>query len=244
MACDDRARARSFWSAVVCSSLLCIVKQTGERSLALYLHDDLQLSTSAAASVASVWPIGFMVSIIGLGAIFDMARQAYSAVPERTLCRFIIEPHPNLTSYLDRRAAEKVRMVLGMTGCSTAAMFLIGAWQREPGTEATNGEIVGKIALIFVAAVGIGLPFYVPLGVYTVQFGKRRAGVVSAYLDAVSAAVTAMFLWVLSGTVGSGSWSLAWLQLGGIGLLMTYATTRFVRRLYGPSQDWELLFDD
>ena len=72
------------------------MKQTGERSLALYLHDDLQLSTSTAASLASVWPIGFMVSIIGLGAIFDRARQAYVVVRGRALCRFIIEQHPSL----------------------------------------------------------------------------------------------------------------------------------------------------
>ena len=69
-----RGRARSFWGAVVCNSLLCIVKQTGERSLALYLHDDLQLSTSAAASLASVWPIGFVVSVVCFGALFDKAR--------------------------------------------------------------------------------------------------------------------------------------------------------------------------
>ena len=81
-----RGRARSFWGAVVCNSLLCIVKQTGERSLALYLHDDLQLSTSAAASLASVWPIGFVVSVLCFGALFDKARCPPPPAPRRSLC--------------------------------------------------------------------------------------------------------------------------------------------------------------
>jgi len=112
-------------------------------------------------------------------------------------------------------------------------MMLIGAWEREEGVEVSTLEIVGKMVLIFITAVGIGLPYYVPVGVYAVRFGKDRAGVVSAYLDALSAAATAVFLWFLSGTVDHSSWSQAWLQLGGLGMLMTCSTTQFVRELYG-----------
>ena len=106
----------------------------------------------------------------------------------------------------------KVRLVFGMTGASTAAMLLIGAWRREDGAEPSTGEIVGKTALLFVTAVGIGVSYYVPIGVYSVRFGKERAGVVSAYIDALSAVATAAFLWMLSGSVDAG-WSHAWLQL-------------------------------
>ena len=214
----------------MCNSLLCIVKQTGERSLALYLHDDLQLSTSAAASLASVWPIGFVVSVVCFGALFDKARCLRPA-QSASLC-ILADVSVVLVG---NSAVGKVRLVFGMTGASTAAMLLIGAWRREEGAEASTGEIVGKTALLFVTAVGIGLPYYVPIGVYSVRFGKERAGVVSAYIDALSAVATAAFLWALSGTVDAG-WSRAWLQLGGIGLVMTCSTTQFVRYLYGAKQ--------
>ena len=141
----------------------------------------------------------------------------------------------DISVVLGDSAVGKVRLVFGMTGASTAAMLLIGAWRREDGAEPSTGEIVGKTALLFVTAVGIGLSYYVPIGVYSVRFGKERAGVVSAYIDALSAVATAAFLWMLSGTVDAG-WSHAWLQLGGIGLVMTCSTTQFVRYLYGTKQ--------
>ena len=42
----------SFWQAVLCSATLCIIKQTGERNLPLFLANGLQLSVSASAGLA------------------------------------------------------------------------------------------------------------------------------------------------------------------------------------------------
>jgi hypothetical protein len=64
-----------------------------------------------------------------------------------------------------------------------------------------------------------------------------RQGVVSAYLDALSAAATAVFLRFLSGTVSTGSWSGAWLQLAAVGALMTCSAGRFVWHLYNSQQE-------
>ena len=46
-------------------------------------------------------------------------------------------------------------------------------------------------------ALGIGLPYYVPTGMFSVSFGGKNSGVVSAYLDTVSFAFSAVETYVL-----------------------------------------------
>lgn len=99
-------------------------------------------------------------------------------------------------------AAGKTKLVFAMTSASTIAMFLIGlimTTQNADGDERYSMSArLPIVVLVFVVAVGVGLPYYVPSGEFAVNFGEEQAGVVSAYLDGASALATGSFLKVLS----------------------------------------------
>ena len=88
------------------------------------------------------------------------------------------------------------------------AMFIIGwtvsSWDSKlenstgPDEGPPMSSRVATIFLVFIVAVGVGLPYYVPSGEFAVRFGGDQAGVVSAYLDGASALATGIFLKFLS----------------------------------------------
>ena len=121
-----------------------------------------------------VWPVGFIVSLMGFGRFFN----AYSP-------------------------AGKTRLVFAMTAVSSGAMFLIGLIVSAEGDNPSTLSICLCVGLLFITAVGVGLPYYVPSGVFAVRFGEDQAGVVSAYLDGTSAIATGLFLKLLAGLVSS-----------------------------------------
>lgn len=118
--------------------------------------------------------MGFIISVMGIGRWFNQLSS------------------PN-----------KTRLVFAMTSISTAAMFTIGwiisSWSTDEEPSAFSRAVV--VALVVVVATGVGLPYYVPSGVFSAQFGGDQAGVVSAYLDGTSALATGMFLKLLSSVV-------------------------------------------
>ena len=127
-----------------------------------------------------VWPIGFIVSVIPVGRIFNA-----------------------------QSAKNKTRLVLLMTCTSTIAIFVIGWMVSSLDRHADSNEVppvsfrIATICLVFVVAVGVGLPYYVPSGEFSVRFGGDQAGVVCAYLDGASALATGIFLRFLSTLVRS-----------------------------------------
>ena len=120
-----------------------------------------------------IWPVGFIVSVVGVGRVFNSCS-----------------------------AAGKTKLVLAMTSVSTIAMFLIGLIMSTQNTDGDERYSMSTrlpiVVLVFVVAVGVGLPYYVPSGEFAVNFGEEQAGVVSAYLDGASALATGSFLKVLS----------------------------------------------
>jgi hypothetical protein len=121
-----------------------------------------------------VWPVGFIISVMGIGSWFNQ-----------------LSP------------PGKTRLVFAMTSVSTVAMFSIGwivsSWPKDEDPSAFSRIVV--VALVIIVATGVGLPYYVPSGVFAAQFGGEQAGVVSAYLDGTSALATGTFLKLLSSLV-------------------------------------------
>ena len=81
-------------------------------------------------------------------------------------------------------------------------MFLIGLIMSTQNTDGDEQYSMSTrlpvVVLVFVVAVGVGLPYYVPSGEFAVNFGEEQAGGVSAYLDGASALATGSFLKILS----------------------------------------------
>jgi hypothetical protein len=50
--------------------------------------------------------------------------------------------------------------------------------------------------LLFCGGAGIGISYYLPAGMFAVEFGAGNAGVLSCYLDAISFGVSAGVLTV------------------------------------------------
>ena len=64
--------------------------------------------------------------------------------------------------------------------------------------------------LVPIVAVGVGLTYYVPMGVFSVKFGQENTALVSAYLDLLGYLTSAIFLsGILRPAINVG-WSSAW----------------------------------
>ena len=60
-----------------------------------------------------------------------------------------------------------------MLGCVVMALL-------SRSTASTGPAIALRATVVFVTALGVGLPYYVPAGMFAVQFGGKNSGVVSA----------------------------------------------------------------
>ena len=60
-----------------------------------------------------------------------------------------------------------------MLGCVVMALL-------SRSTASTGAAIALRATVVFVTALGVGLPYYVPVGMFAVQFGGKNSGVVRA----------------------------------------------------------------
>ena len=93
-----------------------------------------------------------------------------------------------------------------------------------------------QVGLIFCAALGVGLPYYVPTGMFAIRFGGESSGVLSAYMDALSFFVSGPFIYALRPVLDAkdsayGGWWGAWSLMGCVGLLMSAVNFSFVTML-------------
>tara|TARA_B100000780_G_scaffold215841_1_gene155190 strand:+ start:62 stop:562 length:501 start_codon:yes stop_codon:yes gene_type:complete len=138
---------------------------------------------------------------------------------------------------LFNRLAPRGKMVLlgGLMSGSALGCCLMAVLSRT--TASTGAAVALRAAVVFVTALGVGLPYYVPAGMFAVQFGGKNSGVVSAYLDAVSFAVSGGFMASLRPVLDQHpdhGWSIVWAILSCIALLMLLLMLLFLRGLLFP----------
>jgi len=115
-------------------------------------------------------------------------------------------------------------------------MFALARGDSEVTTYLELG--VTRMLWIGLATIGLGLPYYVPFGLFSVEFGGENAGVVSAYLDVFAFLLAAVFQANMSAVFSlhpdspALGWQGVWSLLAGISVLMTMLNYFFLQTLF------------
>jgi len=196
-----------FWLAAAATSCATVVKRTLESLVSVYFADSAPdlVSSGQAAQLSTVWSAGLAVLVIVGGWLFD--RLATRGRKYQIMLVLIL-------------------MLLTIVGCGVMAMlssFEAQSW----------GAVWLRAAVLFVAALGVGLPYYVPTGMFSIAFGRENSGVVSAYLDTVAFALSGIFMAALQPILDSSDagWATVWWLLALVSVLMLVLYFFFLRML-------------
>ncbi len=136
---------------------------------------------------------------------------------------------------------KKRGLVLTLLLMSTGA----GAMLCIFGVHVTSSlsMLIFRGALVVVFATGIGLAYYIPIGIFVVQIGKEDTATVSALMDFVGYAFGSIFfVAVLTPMVQYLGWFWVWFFYAGVSLLSAILENSFLNMLYGTN--WETVKPD
>ena len=112
-------------------------------------------------------------------------------------------------------------LLLIATGC-------IGTFWLLQFISTSNQVAVGiSLVLLFVFGFCIAPCYYIPMSVFSIQFGGPHAGFLVALLDAIAFLVDAVFYW-FAGELAEQSWSQFLLVFGGITMVSAGLTFAFM----------------
>ena len=196
---------RKFWIAGITMLLLTCVKKSGQLT-SVYFRDVTNqtiLSDGGAAGMGVVFQMGLMSSVLVFGKLYE---------------KLVHDRH-------------RIMLCISLVGMSSLCGLLLALDGGEVSSSVSL--LVWRAALVFFVAVGVGLTYYVPMGVFSVQFGKENTALVSAYLDLLGYLMSATFLsMVLRPAINSGGgWSTAWYCLAFVSLIGSVAALIFLRML-------------
>lgn len=203
-----------FWLAASALSGTCVVKRAIELLGALYFFD-----TSANLSQADAASLA-MVWSAGLAL--------------SVLCG-----GPLFTRLRPRGKSALVGCLLSLS------VFGCAALSRLSATEAvTNADVALRAGMIFLTAIGIGLPYYVPPGMFAVSFGARNSGTVSAYLDTVAFAVSGASIACLRPVLDGSEhgWAMVWAILTAVAVAALLLQLVFLRALLHRDDEQQELY--
>ena len=175
----------------------------------IYLRETLEISESEAAMATSAFPAGSFVSVLVGGYVFDR---------------------------LDR---GKMAVVMGIlltiaTGCILSFQFMQG-WGLEKGTPfmpelglAKDSPFYLSLALLFVFGLCVSPCYYLPMSVFSIEYGGIHAGFLIALLDALGFAAFAVFA-PIAGALAEDSWASFFALLVAISVTSILTTTLFLR---------------
>lgn len=181
--------SREFWFAVSGNTFLSAVKLAGQGLTAFYLRDSAE--QGLVQDSTSILLAASFSAGVGFGVL--------------------------AFGHLFTRAgkANKVRIVNWLNALSILALTIISIDARSTAT--TFHHVVIRALMIFISALGIGLCFYIPPGLFAIRFGGENAGVVSAFLDGLGYLGTAGISTLIRSiqaanqeSPGQG-WSMVWL---------------------------------
>ena len=196
-------RSSDFWLGAAALSCVCVVKRTNELLVGLYFTAtaaDGLCNAACGTRLAALWSAGVALSVLLGGHAFNSAGSV--------------------------RAKLRLATVLNLTSALAAAALAL--LSRAEAT--TQLQLDTRSALVFIAAAGIGLSYYIPAGMFAVAFGGCRAGTVSAYLDAMSFGLSSCVLLALKYVLdNAGGWYGVWAVLAVVQAAATLLVYRFLR---------------
>lgn len=132
-----------------------------------------------------------------------------------------------------------ILVAASVVGCASLALWV------DPAK--SESAVIGKAGLVWLVAAGVGTSFYLPPGIFSVQFGgAERTGLVSAMNDMVGYGSSAIFLIAMRPVIEAGDerdegfgvgWSAVWLCVGAAGVLALVTGVRFQRMLHKDDDD-------
>ena len=92
-----------------------------------------------------------------------------------------------------------------------------------------SSQVAVGISLVLLLVLGLCIApcYYIPMSVFSIQFGGPHAGFLVALLDAIAFLVNAIFYW-FAGELAEHSWNLFLTVLGGIALTSALLTFAFM----------------
>ena len=175
---------KHFWTAVGCQMPATVVKRMGQ-AVSIFLF-------SNAANILDK----------GTAASFAVIFQA------GLLTSVIV--FGGLYTRMAARNQRNMLLCLGFLSAISAMMLAVIS-----NTECKSMmDVIFRLTLLFLIALGIGCSYYIPAGIFSVSFGgSDSTGTVSAFMDVMSWTMAASFLvlqsWVIDSPMGwSGVWSL------------------------------------
>ena len=200
--------ARRFWLGAAATSCATCIKRSLETLSPLFFFDASPLvDEGRAAQLAVAWSLGLALSVLVGGALFNRLRSPRG----------------------------KMLLMGGLMAGSALGCAAMSLLSRAPAE--SWRAVALRATVVFLTALGVGLPYYVPSGMFAVQFGGRHSGVVSAYLDSVSFAISGIFMEVVMGRAlddHQRGWSVVWGILSGVAVAMTALELAFLHGLLHP----------
>lgn len=115
-----------------------------------------------------------------------------------------------------------------MGGLLLTAAGCIGAFYLMPTLSVSNQTAAEmSVGLLFVFGLCIAPCYYIPMSVFSIQFGGPHAGFLVGTLDAVAFFVNAVFYW-FAGELAEQSWSLFLVVLGAVAVMSAVMTFSFM----------------
>lgn len=125
---------------------------------------------------------------------------------------------------LSRRATARLMGALLVVATACIATFLV-----MPRLDLSpDGAVSVTIALLFIFGLCVSPCYYIPMSVFSIEFGGPRSGFLVALLDAIAFGATAAF-YARAGEIAKRSWSAFLLVLVVICLLSALTTWQFLR---------------
>ena len=126
----------------------------------------------------------------------------------------------------DRLSRGATAWLMGFLLAVTAGCVL--TFYFMPGMNLPESELVKlSLGLLFVFGMCVSPCYYIPMSVFSIEFGGRHSGFLIALLDALAFGVTAVF-YFYAGTIAERSWGLFLLVLFGVCVWAMITTLLFM----------------
>ena len=205
---------KRYWQAVGVYMLLTVLKKSGQLIPVYFLNtSDPKLVNTGIAS----W----------LGTLFQ--------------CGLLIGIFGGGYLYNSISNIKKKGLVLTLLLMSTGA----GVALVIVGVHVTNSAamLVFRGGLVVIFATGVGLAYYIPIGIFVVKIGKEDTATVSALMDIVGYAFGSLFfVAVLTPMVEYLGWFWVWSFYAGVSFLSAILANGFLNMLY--ETDWSTVKPD
>jgi sugar phosphate permease len=143
----------------------------------LYLNESLSMSTADAALATSSFPIGSLVSVLVGGFIFDK---------------------------LSRKTVTKIMAIY--LGIAVSSLLFILYLPQFPLLSAQQ-KIYATLAALFIFGFMVSPAYYLPMSIFSIEFGGPHSGFLIALLDAIGFGASVAFSFVGGRMAGeAGGW--------------------------------------